>query len=1651
LSALTYANTFVFLKKYTTMLQKSTYSKASVFLKLMLFSLCLFAFRNSHAQITNVCSTKDTLGSSANLFTNIYSETNPVAVDPASNTVVFIHRNNATLLGGNTGQYRYDISTNGGATWTKNVGPLNTGTSDLGRYPNVVLHNPTNSTLSNNVYLNFLGSALNTSSVFNSFISGTKKLDNTVNNSLAQVETNADVMTSMVKGATNTFWSVDRDQTNQKIRIYKGVWNATLQRVDWTLNSAQTPSLDLTFNGGAYWTRPCIAFDPTGQKGWVSFLGDVVANASTKRTYAPVFFKTINGGTSWTGPIALNVDSLYYPNTCLASSMNATGFYQPTCGIEHDLTVDYLGNPHMLTVITKTGGSYALNWFQNQFMADITFKYNKWCAVDNGYYHIGGPTTYGTVPNQTTMDQMPQISRSADGKKIFFGYADYFFQQAGQPIISPNLYVCGVNVETNLRTNLTNTTSCLPNGNNTYYPHMATDITQPSAGTYKTFACYSPFNATLDPNTTVDFAFIDDVTFTDGQFNKPFNVAPPYDTVTSCPGYVWHGTTYNTSGNYTWYGNPVNYPGCPTTHYLNLTIIPGTVTTSNVTACDTYTWANNGNTYTTSGTYTNVIGTCDTQKLVLTINASTNNTNTVSACNSYTWSVNGTTYTTSGTYMATTTNSAGCPSTETLILTINSSSSNTTNTTACDSYTWGVNGITYTSSGTYTSTSTNASGCMHTETLNLTINTSSSNNSTATACDTYTWAINGQTYTSSGTYTSASINASGCMHTETLNLTINASTSNITTATACDYYTWLQNGQTYLSSGTYTATSINANGCTHTEILNLTINTTTSNTVQVNACDTYTWFINGQPYTMNTSGAYVVGSLNAAGCTHTDTLNLTINASTSNTTNPIACDTYTWAVDGQTYTSSGTYVATSTNASGCVHTETLNLTINTSTSYTTNAIACDTYTWVVNGQTYTVTGVYTATSTNAAGCVHTETLNLTINANTSSTITATACDYYTWAQYAQSFAASGTYVMVATNSAGCNLTETLNLTINNSTYNTTATSACDAYTWAVDGQTYTSSGTYVSTSMNNVGCTHTETLYLTINSSTSNTTSVNACGSYTWAVNGMTYTSSGTYTASSTNANGCTQTETINLTISPTTPNTTTASACGTYTWSVNGMTYTNSGTYTYLAGCVLETLNLTVTPINNTNTIQTSCVSYTWPVNGMTYTTSGTYTYSAFTCVTQTLYLTINSLPTVTAPNVAACAGNPVSLGGTPAGGTWNLANPYSGSATSYTYYYTDANGCTNSATGTVSAVSAIISGVNVTNITGISASVNYSAINGIGWYEVRWRLVGSSVWLTGTNNFSTTKNLINLTPNSNYEVQVRGFCSSSSAGPWSASTIFNTTAICAAPTAVVSTSVTATQAVISWTAAVGAAYYNLRYRVAPNGTWTTVSNVTNPKTLVGLTPSTLYDVQVACGCANALSAWSANAQFTTSVGCAAPTGLFVNNITATTAKLNWTAVPGAAYYTVRYKKTSASTWITGTSSSSTKNIAGLMAGGTYTFQVMTNCVGSNSGWSTTSTFTTNALKQAEVGTMVEENTWNVYPNPAHDELTIQYSVKEAHTTLLKLVDMSGRVVKQLNTMSEEGLNEIALDLHDLANGIYTLQVYSNNELVRVTRVSKN
>jgi hypothetical protein len=185
--------------------------------------------------------------------------------------------------------------------------------------------------------------------------------------------------------------------------------------------------------------------------------------------------------------------------------------------------------------------------------------------------------------------------------------------------------------------------------------------------------------------------------------------------------------------------------------------------------------------------------------------------------------------------------------------------------------------------------------------------------------------------------------------------------------------------------------------------------------------------------------------------------------------------------------------------------------------------------------------------TNAAGCDSIVTLNLTINDNIADVTDVSECSSYTW--NGQTYTQSGTYTYTGT--GACSVTDTLNLTILNNS-GVDVQTACETFTW-IDGNTYTTStNTPTFTLTNAAGCDSLVTLNLTINNSTTSSTSQAACGSYTW--NGQTYTQSGTYTYTTSNANGCDSIATLVLTIN----------AIPTATATGNGAVLTSSTGSTY-------------------------------------------------------------------------------------------------------------------------------------------------------------------------------------------------------------------------------------------------------------------------------------------------------------------------------------------------------------------------------------------------------------------------------------------------------------------------------------------------------
>ena len=390
------------------------------------------------------------------------------------------------------------------------------------------------------------------------------------------------------------------------------------------------------------------------------------------------------------------------------------------------------------------------------------------------------------------------------------------------------------------------------------------------------------------------------------------------------------------------------------------------------------------------------------------------------------------------------------------------------------------------------------------------------------------------------------------------------------------------------------------------------------NITYTTVCDSYEW--NGTEYTVSGNYEY---SITVDDTTYVDSLYLTIKHPVHKALTATACETYTWTREDattQTYTASGEYTYSHEDANGCTQVDTLHLTINHVSEGIDEQVACESFTWIDDSTYTSSTTTPTFTLTNAAGCDSVVTLRLTIHHSTHNTYSASACGSYSW--HDTTYTTSDTYTYGYTNADGCPSVDTLHLTINNPVHTAIYVTECESYTWTDGtGDTYTASGTYLNPHQDANGCTQVDTLHLTVHSPATENLEATICANdlpYNY-VNGDIDTTFevGTpnfsvFSFQFSTSHGCDSVVTLHLTINNPVHESITRSECESYVW--HDSIYTQSGNHFYIHpdanGCTqVDTLHLTIYHPAHKDTVVTACESFTW--HGAAYTTSGIYTFA--------------------------------------------------------------------------------------------------------------------------------------------------------------------------------------------------------------------------------------------------------------------------------------------------------------------------------------------------------------------------------------------------------------------------------------------------------
>lgn len=265
------------------------------------------------------------------------------------------------------------------------------------------------------------------------------------------------------------------------------------------------------------------------------------------------------------------------------------------------------------------------------------------------------------------------------------------------------------------------------------------------------------------------------------------------------------------------------------------------------------------------------------------------------------------------------------------------------------------------------------------------------------------------------------------------------------------------------------------------------------------------------------------------------------------------------------------------------------------------------------------------------------------------------------------------------------------------------------------------------------------------------------------------------------------------------------------------------------------------------------------------------------------------------------------------------------------------------------------------------------YTGLSAITDYRLQVRLRGSTSWQTIADGVSTTRShrIANLRPNSPYEFRVAAV-NQHGAGSYSAVLSFQTKTLTpSSPTSLRVSRASATQPTIAWTApswagATAIADYTIQYRRAGTSTWTTLNDgisTTTSARIAGLRANTNYEVRVRARNSHGASPYSSTFAFRTqTLTPSAPTGLRVSTASATQPVIGWAAPswPGATAitdYTIQYRRTGTSTWITlndGISTTRSARIPNLLPTTSYEVRVRARNSHGTGPYSTTLRVTT-------------------------------------------------------------------------------------------------
>lgn len=307
-----------------------------------------------------------------------------------------------------------------------------------------------------------------------------------------------------------------------------------------------------------------------------------------------------------------------------------------------------------------------------------------------------------------------------------------------------------------------------------------------------------------------------------------------------------------------------------------------------------------------------------------------------------------------------------------------------------------------------------------------------------------------------------------------------------------------------------------------------TVPTTSRN---VSLCPGQSILING--VTVSTAGSYTDTLPAISGCDTVRTTIVTVGSSINDSQNIQLCQGQQTTINGQTINTAGTYYDTIPAISGCDTIRAYVVTVNPYVQKTTALSLCTGQTVVINGQTVSSTGTYLDTLPAITGCDTVVTYQVSVNSYIAANASYSICSGQSVTFNGQQYSSAGTYFDTIPALTGCDTIYTIVINVGGYINTSQQVQLCNGSTFTVNGIAYSAPASVLDTLAGVNSCDTIITYNLVSVPSFNTSANVSICEGESYFAGGAQQTVSGTYIDTLTSAGGCDSIVTTVLTVEP--------------------------------------------------------------------------------------------------------------------------------------------------------------------------------------------------------------------------------------------------------------------------------------------------------------------------------------------------------------------------------------------------------------------------------------------------------------------------------------------------------------------------------------